>query len=155
MKLWPKIFQKNKSIGTNDSPGEFYQTFREELILILLKIFQKISEEGKLPNSFYMAAFTLIPKQRIPQKEIYRPASMMHIEAKKSSTKFSQAESNNTLKESSTMIKWGLSQGCKDSSIYANQLVRYTILTNWKIKAIWSCQQMQRKLSSKFNTRLW
>ena len=59
----------------------------------------------------------------------------MHIEAK-ILNKVSQAESNNTLKASSTMIKWGLSQGCKDSSIYANQSVWYTILTNWKIKAI-------------------
>ena len=46
----------------------------------------------------------------------------MHIEAK-ILNKVSQAESNNTLKASSTMIKWGLSQGCKDSSIYANQSV--------------------------------
>ena len=32
------------------------------------------------------------------------------------------------------MIKWGLSQECNDSSIYANQSMWYTILTNWKIK---------------------
>ena len=36
---------KNKSLGTNDFPGEFYQTFREELILILLKLFQKNSRK--------------------------------------------------------------------------------------------------------------
>ena len=36
------------------------------------------------------------------------------------------------------MIKLGLFQGCKDSSIYADQSMWYTILTNWKIKTIWS-----------------
>ena len=50
------------------------------------------------------------------------------------------------------MIKWGLSQECKDSSIYANQSTWYTILTNWRRKTIWSSQQMKRELSTKFNT---
>ena len=40
----------------------------------------------------------------------------------------------NTLKGSYTMIKWDLSQRCKDSSICADQSMWYTILTNWKIK---------------------
>ena len=116
-----KNLPKNKSPGQDGFTGDFYQTFREELKLFL-KLFPK-NCRGRNTSKFILQGHhhpDTKTRKRQHKKENYRPTSLMK-QMQKSLTKFQQTEFSKTSKISYTMINLGLFQGCKDSSMYANQ----------------------------------
>ena len=75
-----KNIPKNNSPGPNGFTRELHQMFREDLISILLKLFQKISEEGILSNSFHETTITKIRQRNHRKRKLQ--TSLMNIDAK-------------------------------------------------------------------------
>ena len=79
-----KTLPTNKSPGPDGLTATLYQIYKKEFTPVLLKLFQKIEEEGILPKIFYDATITLTPKPNkdTNKKENYKPISLMNINTK-------------------------------------------------------------------------
>ena len=79
-----KTLPSYKSLGPDDFTGEFYQTYKADIIHIILKLFQNVEGEGTLPMTFNEAKINLIPKpdKATSKEENYRTTSLINIDVK-------------------------------------------------------------------------
>ena len=135
---WFKIFPTKKSPGPDAFTGEFYQTYKKELIPIL-KLFWKTAEERTLKNSFYELPSPWYQNQtKIPQKENYSLVSLMNIDAK-ILNKILTSQIQQYFKR---IIHHDQVEFIPEMQGFFNigKSTWYNTLTNWKIKTIWSSQ---------------
>ena len=115
------------------------------LMPILLKLFQKIGEEGTLPNSFYKATITLTQTRDKDNtlKRRLQAISLMNIGAKI----VNKILANRIQQHIKKLIHHDHIEFISGMQGFFNicKSVWYTVLTNWKIKTIWSSQNMQKK----------
>ena len=102
-----KTLPTNKTQGPEGFTGEFYQTYKEELVSILRKLFQKVEEGGILPKTVYDATITLIPKpdKDTTKKSKLSPNIIDEYRCKNSQQNLSQPNPTTYQKKSYTMTR--------------------------------------------------